>query len=100
MPLGKCPGIAMSKKEGARRVQVRSTKMHCEECSAYKGQPMYLCKNKLEGGQVLCHVKYHNKYHCQKYLQTQALLKEQNSNILNLATLCIYLLFIIAVLIY
>ena len=70
--LEKCPCIALSKVEGAKRDHPRTTYMHCEECSTHKGQTVYLCNIRMGEVKIFCHLKYHNKYHCKKYLEAQA----------------------------
>ena len=70
------PGIAKSITEGAKRSHPSTTAMHCEECSAHKGKTIYHCNsNKKKGGSIYCHIKYHNKIPCKKYLEVQEALK-------------------------
>ena len=73
----KCPDIAQLIAEGAKRGQASTTVMHCEECSAQLGKTIYLCNSNNNGGRSICHIKYHNKFHCKKYLDKQEALKKK-----------------------
>ena len=40
----------------------------------------FVTANKKKGGPSYCHVKYHNKFHCKKYVEAQEALKEKERN--------------------
>ena len=80
MKMGKCPGIAQSIVDDAKRGRASTTAMYCEECSAQLGKTIYLCNINNHGGRSVCHIKHHNQFHCKLYLDAQKALKEMDSN--------------------
>eukprot|EP00956_Cyclotella_meneghiniana_P001713 scaffold1870_cov73-Cyclotella_meneghiniana.AAC.4 len=61
---GSCPSL---KTPGVKRPRSARTHMHCEECSAAKGRPVFLCNEIRKGEAARCHFMYHTKYHKKKY---------------------------------
>ena len=61
---GSCP---LLKTPGVKRPRSAQTYMHCEECSAEKGRPVFFCNEMRKGEAARCHFMYHTKYHKKKY---------------------------------
>eukprot|EP00956_Cyclotella_meneghiniana_P007122 scaffold9663_cov35-Cyclotella_meneghiniana.AAC.1 len=52
---------------GVKRPRSAHTYMHCKECLAEKGRPVFLCNEMRKGEAARCHFMYHTKYHKKKY---------------------------------